>query len=338
MIIDRYYYNRLSEIEKTIYKNIYSGCKEHRELIRIEASSDQVMKHYKNVVDSFLFDNPLLYYVDQNEFDFKINERGEIYLVPQYFYNQEQSKRIDKAIQNDVNRLIIENGFNQGSDSDKVRKVHDYFCQSIEYDYASNSSNPTKATVEAHSILGVFRLKKARCEGIAKAVKVILNAVDVGCIFVSGKARNKTGKYELHGWNIVNIDKTPYHLDTTFDIGTSSNKNISYDYYNISDIQIKADHVYDVKVPICGSLDANYFVQNNLYFNSIKRIEAYIANELKMGNRSIYFMVDSQIDIEKQVQSLIQFGLEKLLCNGGKDVKCLRTINKFTGTCRLVFS
>lgn len=66
----------------------------------------------------------------------------------------------------------------------------------------------------SHNILGVFAYHKAQCEGIAKAVKVLLNAVDVKCIVVMGDSV-KNGRSVPHAWNIVDIGADPYQLDVT---------------------------------------------------------------------------------------------------------------------------
>ena len=45
MILDRYYYNRLPEDEKQIYKEIYQGCMEHKDIIPITAN-EELIKSY----------------------------------------------------------------------------------------------------------------------------------------------------------------------------------------------------------------------------------------------------------------------------------------------------
>lgn len=68
--------------------------------------------------------------------------------------------------------------------------------------------------IASHNILGVFAYHKAQCEGIAKELKVLLNAVDVKCIVVTGDSV-KSGQSVPHAWNIVNIGEEPYQLDVT---------------------------------------------------------------------------------------------------------------------------
>lgn len=44
-------------------------------------------------------------------------------------------------------------------------------------------------------------------------------------------------------------DLIPYHLDITFDIGVGFADTIAYDYYNVTDSQIRKDHVYSTGFP-----------------------------------------------------------------------------------------
>ena len=69
--------------------------------------------------------------------------------------------------------------------------------------------NDPARVVLSHNIVGVFAKQKAQCEGIAKAVKVLLNAVDIKCIVATGNA-NGNGQNGPHAWNIVNIEGSPY--------------------------------------------------------------------------------------------------------------------------------
>ena len=55
------------------------------------------------------------------------------------------------------------------------------------------------------------------CEGIAKSVKILCDALGIWCmIALCGNNPEKGIKYR-HTWNIVKIGKTCYHLDATFD-------------------------------------------------------------------------------------------------------------------------
>ena len=84
------------------------------------------------------------------------------------------------------------------------------------------------------------------CEGIAKSVKVLCDALGVWCIIaICGNNPEKGIKYR-HTWNIVRINGQYYHLDATFDNTLGKNEDgstsIRYDYFNLDDKNIFRDH------------------------------------------------------------------------------------------------
>lgn len=91
-------------------------------------------------------------------------------------------------------------------------------------------------------------------QSMQQAVKVLLNAIDVKCIVVTGTA-GKNGNMRPHAWNLVNIDEVSYQLDVTWDMGKSTGDKISYEYFNLSDECIVKNHSADCKLPECGSRD-----------------------------------------------------------------------------------
>ena len=77
------------------------------------------------------------------------------------------------------------------------------------------------------------------CEGIAKSVKVLCDALGIWCmIAICGNNPEKGIKYR-HTWNIVKIGGQFYHLDVTFDntLGKHSlaGQELRYDYFNLED-------------------------------------------------------------------------------------------------------
>ena len=139
------------------------------------------------------------------------------------------------------------------NDYEKELRVHDWICRNIEYDYEGADKDKVSRVIASHNILGVFAHHKAQCEGIAKAVKVLLNAVDVKCIVVTGDSI-KSGQCVPHAWNIVDIDGEPYQLDVTWDVGTAKSRKIIYDYFNLTDSLINLEHRAENILPKCNKV------------------------------------------------------------------------------------
>ncbi len=72
--------------------------------------------------------------------------------------------------------------------------LHDSVVKSVAYDYDSLQKNDC---YNAHSIVGAFLDKKAVCEGIAKAFKLLCNEYSMKCIVVLGKADPRENLTEI---------------------------------------------------------------------------------------------------------------------------------------------
>ena len=109
---------------------------------------------------------------------------------------------------------------------EKELYIHDFICENIHYDKLKKPYS--------HEIIGPLGHGVGVCEGIAKSVKVLCDALGIWCIIVISEANpEKKIKYR-HAWNIVKIGKTYYHLDATFDLSLSKTLT-RHDYFNLSD-------------------------------------------------------------------------------------------------------
>ena len=267
MITDRYYYNHLSGNEKQIYIQLYKG------IIGIEKEvfypSILSGEEIKNVFFAISKDNPNLYYFNQSHIDIHKSLYGTV-LLPQYFCDDKQIETYNKRIEICVNDIVSQLKLLNCSDFEKVKRLHDYFCLNITYDHEALHTSKVNRLVAAHSMIGVFAKQRAVCEGIAKAFKFILNVVDVACIVVDGKA--SLFQEGGHSWNIVRIDGKPYQIDITWDLANTKNGLVNYDYFCLTDNEIKKDHFDFEDTPKCINNKISYFCRNNVYFNTIKEV------------------------------------------------------------------
>jgi hypothetical protein len=114
---------------------------------------------------------------------------------------------------------------------------------------------------DSYSVVGALIRNSCVCEGFAKAYKLLCDYLRVASIVVSGEAVRGTGR-EVHAWNITRINGVTAHTDMTWDtaLGTGS-----YDYFNLCDADIAADHSFDAELyPKCAPNKINYFYKNGL--------------------------------------------------------------------------
>ncbi len=111
------------------------------------------------------------------------------------------------------------------------------------------------------------------CEGIAKSVKVLCDALGVWCmIALCGNNPEKGIKYR-HTWNIVRIGGQYYHLDATFDNSLGRDGEIRYDYFNINDRAVFRDHEPLIApAPACDNGEHFYYREKKLSFTKTEEV------------------------------------------------------------------
>ena len=290
MIVDRYYYAQLNKQEQAVYKAFYNGLMAHEDVIPIPIKGQLSKEVFNKIFRAMTRDNPLIYYINQSACNWATDAFGHTAICPQYFYSRETVRKYNRNIGNAVNNLAAQLKLTEGTDYEKEVRVHDWFCKNVKYDFKGADMDEPARVVLSHNIVGVFAKQKAQCEGIAKAVKVLLNAVDIKCIVATGEAE-ASGKKEHHAWNVIDIGGSPYQVDVTWDIGTSKGR-IAYDYFNVTDEIISKTHSFEDEMPKCISLKYNYFERNRLTFRSRSQLIAYITQEIEQGRNKLYFRID----------------------------------------------
>ena len=334
MIVDRYYYNQLNKGEQAIYRAFYKGVMAHQDVIPIPIRGIMSSATFDKVFYAMTRDNPLIYFLNQTACSYAQDMFGHTAICPQYFFSEAKIKEYNKKIQDAVNELAVKLKLTEGSDYEKELKVHDWMCNFVSYDEKGGNAKDVARVIRAHSIIGVFAHHSAQCEGIAKAVKVLLNAVDVRCIVATGDAV-ENGSVGPHAWNIVNIDNQPYQVDVTWDIGAmGKNKDrMAYDYFNITDELMYKDHKADDVLPTCVSLEHNYFSKNKRYFKNKLFLMPYISAALKKGETDLYFRVDPKMNISSVINEVSNLAAKELSEKGQRGIRIEQVPNETIGTC-----
>ena len=158
---------------------------------------------------------------------------------------------------------------------DKEKYIHDFICENIHYDKLKKPYS--------HEIIGPLGQGVGVCEGIAKSVKILCDALGIWCIItVCGNKPDKGIKYR-HTWNIVKIGGKYYHLDATFD-NTLGKDEVRYDYFNLDDKSIFRDHEpLIVPAPACIDGDHFYYKEKKLSFTKKEEVYKRALQAAKKG-------------------------------------------------------
>ena len=311
MIVDRYYYHQLNKDEQKIYKIFYKGVMAHQDIIPIPMKGLPSQEFMDHVFFALTRDNPLIYFLNQSAFSYAQDDSGNVAIIPQYFFDKDKVKEYNRKIEEAVNGLAAQLKLTEGSEYEKELKIHDWLCQNIDYDEKGHDPKDVAKFIVSHNIIGVFAHHKAQCEGIAKAAKVLLNAVDIRCILATGTAVGN-GQNGPHAWNIVNIDNKPYQMDITWDIGSNQGKaakniaggRVYYDYFNITDAEISRNHTMERQLPVCESADMNYFKLNKISFKSKAQVLRYIQKGLSHGQDEFYFKLEGHVGLKSTYKAV----------------------------------
>lgn len=313
MIPDRYYYNRLSEKEKAVYKSVYSAILNLQSDVTV--AGRVTMPTLQKITAAITNDNPHLYYFNQIEMQLCGNLL-QTQITLRYYYSHSEIHELNKKIEEVVNK-IVRNLHLEKTDDDyeRVRLVHDTLASHVSYDHTAVKTTDKRRLASAHSIVGVFLDKRAVCDGIAKAAKILLNTANINCIVVTGTAALEDGGG--HAWNIVRIDGQAYHLDVTWDIANSTKKFINYDYFNLPDSDISRDHGDYHGVPVCNSLTANYFAKNSLVFNDLKAAHRHVRFMVQKGCYTFQVRWDSKtFSLEAAASQLVNSAIQEVAKDG----------------------
>ena len=285
----RYYFTCLTDKQKEIYNAMLSGIRTYSKEIRIPLKPiDEVSK----IFNYMLLDNPMIFYVSSS---FRLSSGLHGTFIPDYKYARHLAEEYTVAIKK---YLSVFDGLKYKSDLDKEIFVHDYCLNNFSYDYAFKDNS--------FSVLGPVINKTAVCEGIAKFVKLAFDCLGVQSLVVSGKAKNpvQNSAMEGHAWNIVKIGGKAYHLDVTFDMTIKGKRN-RYDYFNLSDEDIKKDHVIADKVPACTTVGGDYFSMNSLVIHNPAELEKFIGSCLIHGKKNIMLKLKNVKNAEIIVDKVI---------------------------------
>ena len=199
------------------------------------------------VFSIFLNDHPEYYWLDL----FTYSDKGDCYSVDFTIYEEYASgaerQKLDEAIQSNFEKYVsaAEKYKSQGEYM-TAKKVHDDIAEAVDYAYEyfdidGVTYRRASDTAAAHSIVSVLDNNEDTmpiCEGYAKTYNLILNALGIESIYITGY-----GKGESHAWNLIKFDDDRFYwVDLTWD---DPGNRILYKYFAVGNTAFNADHIPD---------------------------------------------------------------------------------------------
>ncbi|AWK51636.1 cell wall-binding protein [Clostridium beijerinckii] len=114
--------------------------------------------------------------------------------------------------------------------SKKELAIHDWIVNNTRYDQSYKIYDPYNTLIKHTGV----------CEGYCLLAQKMFTIAGIKSIVVEG-----TAKGQAHSWNMVYIDNKWRNVDVTWDDPVSSKDILRYDYFNITDSKLSADHTWD---------------------------------------------------------------------------------------------
>lgn len=274
---EEYYYGKMSKDKQNVYRAMLHGL--------MELSDEFLIPQVPTTDGNWLYDVFFQLRLDHPEIFWAVGFKYRYYkdspnliLIPEYIFDKNKIREHQKALGARADKLV--RTAMKFSEWDKEKYVHDFICENIRYDKLKKPYS--------HEIIGPLGHGVGVCEGIAKSVKVLCDALGVWCIIaICGNNPEKGIKYR-HTWNIVKIGGTYYHLDATFDntLGKHSfgAKEIRYDYFNLDDKNIFRDHEPLIApAPACTDGDHFYYKEKKMSFTKTEDVYKRSLQAAKKG-------------------------------------------------------
>lgn len=301
-----YYYSSLSKSQKAEYTKIYNAYMK-QETFTINVQHDEI----EYLFNCVLYDNPEIFWVDSK---YAYSQSANCYYIePIYRFTPEEAEEMTEKINYQISRIVASAG-SKKSVYDKEKYFHDYICENTIYDMSTYEGI-------GDTVYSLLFDGRAICEGYARTMKMLLDAIGVYNYLVTGNTKNDDGAIEGHMWNVVEVaDNEFYHIDVTWD--DDDNGDIGekyYLYFNVTDEDISKDH-FDVMPSKnnCTSRRYNYYSVNGVFFSSFDNFKGMAipcANsitddlivEMRFENNIDYYTAVQKIENHQYDNALFEF-------------------------------
>ena len=270
-----YYYQRLTKIEQKAYYAIKEG------LLAVAPSFTVPLLDGKKLSDIYFMvrmDHPEIFWSVKFSYRYyKDSDHAE--MIPEYLFKKAQIAEHRTAMESRIKKLTRQ--AEKLSEQEKLLFIHDFICENVKYDKLKKAYS--------HEIIGPLGQSVGVCEGIAKTVKVLCDALGIWCIIALCDNNPEKGIKYRHMWNVIRRDGKYYHLDATFDNSLGKEGIIRYDYFQLGDSQVFKDHepvIYPV--PACTDGDRTYYREKKLSWTKMEDVRKRAAQAAKKGKILVF--------------------------------------------------
>ena len=241
-MIGMYFYDQLSNVEKSLYCYIVVQLNEFvsevrfndMELFGQEISDESMMK----VITAVEQDHPEYFWTTQS-FGYVTTQTEKIVSFSKKD-DAETLKRLLEECDKVGNEILV--AIPESSSYEKAKYIYNCLLDMVEY---------TDQKDQYFDIRGALLNKATNCNGYAHALKFLFDKADIPCIVVYGSTDGG-----WHAWNAIQLDGQWYWVDSTW--GDSTNNRDFY--FCMTDSELFTDHTVHRKAAYAGWETSQTFV------------------------------------------------------------------------------
>ena len=207
----------------------------------------------------------------------------------QYWDTAAQVDYVSSTVTQVLNQIIT-SGMN---DYQKEKAIHDWIVLNVAYD----------TTLVQHSdYAALVSPNKTVCQGYALLTYKMLTEAGIETRIVEGMAGS-----EAHSWNLVHLDGVWYHLDCTWDDPVPDVKGrVDYDYYNLTDSQIKAVHSWTKTYPAANTSFDTTLADKIKSDSSNASIYQTISDDIGLQYLTADYTASNSTELAAKIQQAMQ--------------------------------
>lgn len=284
-----YYYEKLSDSDKILYRQIYVMLDELKDGIVLDTDDVDNLSRIQQFV---LLDNPQFFYVEKSQY----TQTTKIVFSPVLNMSKSEIESARSEINGYVSACMA--GLSQdASDYDKAVHFYEYIIDHTDYDENSAHNQDMYSVVLGHTV----------CQGYAMMFKYMCDQAGIPSMIVTGSTSDAN-----HAWNMVCIDGVWSAVDCTYGDGDYLGRGISYSWFGVPSDVIKLTRTIDNEdmVPQESSVQNDYYYRNGLYFTSY---DLGTLQDMTLSSNYITFKFADQQSYDTACRKLFEQGDYKYL-------------------------
>lgn len=298
----RYYFSRLSDFEKKIYRKIYDCWVTGDSIAKITLPGSGFTlpsgMELHQLVTYIIDENPHLFHLETSQFNYS-RFGPQVTIQADNVYSPDEYKRVYEKLIARVDQ-IVERAKYYHTDYERMLYLHDYLAENITYDMGAPDPRSQR---EIHTIVGSLLNSACVCDGYARAYRLLCDQLHLSCIVAIGDstAMDNAGP---HAWNFVKLNGKVYHVDVTWDSCLIAGGCPATDYYFLrNDSVFSKDHSWD---PTLYPPITEDYPRKDRKVTSKWELEQYLCEKVKAGERDILVQLADNFPGAEALQRLLK--------------------------------